>query len=132
MCIVSFKGREEGVRDRVCRVAGEGRGRIKVFYCCLGLVRSAILLIVLGGLSLTPLYLFAYFESVGLGDEAMSGILPFVSLVPIGIEFDMAVDMFWVVAGVSRSANVDSDFLTLMEGPWKFWSLGKRGVDWTD
>lgn len=33
--IVSLKCREESVRDRIRRIAGESRGRIEVFYCCL-------------------------------------------------------------------------------------------------
>ncbi len=44
-------------------------------------------------MTLTPLYRLAYFESVALGDEAISAIWEAMLLLPTGMALGMAVDI---------------------------------------
>ncbi len=43
MRVVAFEGGEEGVGDRVGGVAGECRGRVEIFHCCLYNINIAFL-----------------------------------------------------------------------------------------
>jgi hypothetical protein len=33
--VIAFEGREEGVGNGICGVAGKSGGRVEIFYCCL-------------------------------------------------------------------------------------------------
>lgn len=75
MCVIALESTHKRMGDRTGGITGEGRGRVEVFYCGL---KDRVWLVWMFysimsdlrgwccGDRLTPLYLFASFETLGL------------------------------------------------------------------